>query len=338
MKPTSMAQPSIPTAGTAPVQLRPLSTGELIDRGFSLYRAHFAGFLLLSLICQIAPLVAGQALDTAARLIPSKSGFSGSFGPNLAGDAVLLVIWIIGQVVTFCFEVVMSVYLADAYLGRLPSIKTAFRRLFTTLGASVRTSLLNIFLVAVTLLFPMIAFTAVYIYGLLHPPETFPGQILFSIGAVVALVVSLVPVLIVFMRLMVTVPAVALENLGGWKAARRSSDLVRFDPGLGFFYWGETRLSLLLLPLFVIELMALVVTAFPLWLHEVNDFLRHGSIGQMTAPPETAVVVSQILVLLFGSLIFPLYLIATTLFYYDVRIRREGFDLEFMAGRMEGGA
>ena len=30
-------------------------------------------------------------------------------------------------------------------------------------------------------------------------------------------------------------------------------------------------------------------------------------------------------------------LIATTLFYYDVRIRREGFDLEFMAGRMEGG-
>jgi hypothetical protein len=48
-------------------------------------------------------------------------------------------------------------------------------------------------------------------------------------------------------------------------------------------------------------------------------------------------IVSQILVLLSGSLLLPLYIIATTLFYYDVRIRREGFDLEFMARQLETG-
>ena len=37
-----------------------------------------------------------------------------------------------------------------------------------------------------------------------------------------------------------------------------------------------------------------------------------------------------------GSLILPLYSIATTLFYYDIRIRREGFDLEVMAGKIGG--
>ncbi len=331
-----MTTPSA-SAAPAPVQLRALSTGELIDRGFSLYRANFAGFLLLALICQTAPLVTSQALQTAIRLLPSQAGFSGSFGPNLLGDAGLFVIWFAGQIITFCFEVVMTAYLADAYLGRLPSIKAAFRRLFQTLGASVRTSLLNIVLVAVAMIFPMVAFTAVYLFILLHPPDTFLTMLLFLGVSLLILIASLVPVLIVFMRLMLTVPAVALENLGGWKALWRSSELVRYDPGLGFFYWGETRLSLLLLPLFVIELLALSLTSLPLTLHEINEALRHGSIGQITAPPETAVILSQILVLLSSSLIFPLYLIATTLFYYDVRIRREGFDLEFLAGRMEGG-
>jgi hypothetical protein len=93
------------------------------------------------------------------------------------------------------------------------------------------------------------------------------------------------------------------------------------------------RLSLLLLPLFVIELLALTLTSAPLMLHEINEALRHGSVGQITAPPESAVILSQILVVLSGSLLLPLYLIATTLFYYDVRIRREGFDLEFLAGQ-----
>jgi hypothetical protein len=54
----------------------------------------------------------------------------------------------------------------------------------------------------------------------------------------------------------------------------------------------------------------------------------------VSAPPDAAYIVSQILVLLSGALLMPLYLIATTLFYYDVRIRREGFDLEFLASQV----
>ena len=42
---SSTAIPAIaPTPPPAPVDLRPLTTSELIDRGFALYRAHFAGF------------------------------------------------------------------------------------------------------------------------------------------------------------------------------------------------------------------------------------------------------------------------------------------------------
>jgi hypothetical protein len=337
MEPISMTSPSPAPAARAPVQLRPLSTGELIDRGFSLYRAHFAGFLLLALICQIAPLLMSHALLMGIGLFSSPGSFSGTFNLNPLTVAVNIALFIIGQIVTFALEVVMTVYLVDTYFGKNPSIKTAFGAFFRKFGASALTSLLNMILVTVTFFFPIFAGLAIGLLKMLHPPESLYGSLFFVGTAILALVISFVPVLIVFIRIMLTVPAVALENLGGWKAVKRSSELVRYDPGLGFFYWGETRLSLLLLPLFVIQALALSITSLPLWLHQINDILRSGSIGQVTAPPETALILSQVLVLLTTALIFPLFVVATTLFYYDVRIRREGFDLEFMAGRMEGG-
>jgi hypothetical protein len=161
---------------------------------------------------------------------------------------------------------------------------------------------------------------------------------LFLGGTLVLTVLSLVPPLIVFMRLMVTVPVLAMEGLSGWAACRRSSALVRYDPKLGFFYWGETRLSLLLLPLFVIQLLTSTLTSVPMIIAQINESVRHGTTTALANPSDAVVVGSQILTYLAGALILPLYIIAVTLFYYDVRIRREGFDLEFLAGRLEGSA
>jgi len=69
-------------------------------------------------------------------------------------------------------------------------------------------------------------------------------------------------------------------------------------------------------------------------IHQLGDFFQHGSGNQITVPPDSTVIISQVLTFLAVSLILPLYSIATTLFYYDIRIRREGFDLEFMAGQL----
>jgi hypothetical protein len=74
----------------------------------------------------------------------------------------------------------------------------------------------------------------------------------------------------------------------------------------------------------------------PLVVHEFSEVARHGTSGSFTAPPDAVTIASQIMIFLAGSLILPLYSIATTLFYFDIRIRREGFDLEFMSGQMGG--
>jgi hypothetical protein len=324
--------------GVAPVDLRPLTTSELIDRGFTLYRAHFAGFLLLALLCQTAPLL-GQLLLTALNLNPSQEELTNEVLTNPAafGDKVgiIMAVMIVTQLIVFAFEVVITFYISDAYLGKMPSVKQSLGRLTTCIWPSIWTCLLNRVMIALTLVFPIVAATAIYFYSQVYPPQDFLPLIAFGFGAVLLLVASLAPVLVVFMRLMVTVPALALEHLSGWKAIQRSSTLVRYDPGLGILYWGEMRLSFLLLPLFIIELLILSLTALPLAMHEFGEVVRHGtSGGSLNAPPDAVTIASQVLMFLAGSLILPLYSIATTLFYYDIRIRREGFDLEFMSGQM----
>jgi hypothetical protein len=322
-----------PAAPAAEVDLRPLTTSELIDRGFALYRAHFAGFLLLALLCQSAPLL-GQIVATAFKLNPMQNELLENPTTFFTKLGVLTAISLAAQVVVFCFEVVITFYFADAYLGKIPSVKESLRKFVPRFLSSIWTCVLNRILIALTFFFPLLAAAAIYFYALFYPPLTFFPLLAFGTVASLLFIASLAPMLVVFMRLMLTIPALALEGCSGWKAIKRSAALVRYDPGLGILYWGEMRLSFLLLPLFIIELLILSLTSLPLTLHQAGEILRHGSSGQIAAPPDSIMIVSQILTFLAGSLILPLYSIATTLFYYDIRIRREGFDLEFMATQL----
>jgi hypothetical protein len=326
-----------PRAASPPVDLRPLTTSELIDRGFSLYRAHFTGFLLLALLCQIAPLMS-QILITTFKLAPSLDDVNSAHDTILHKALPLSVIFVVTQLVVFSFEIIITFFVADAYLGKTPSVVGSMRRFAGCVGLSVKTCLLNIGLIVATLIFPVLAWFALYFYDVFYTPIHTLSLVLFCVAALMLFVVSVVPLLLVFMRLMVTVPVVTLENLGGWKAIRRSFEIVGYNPGLGIFYWGAMRLSFLLLPLFVIELMVLMVTSLPLTIHQVGEAFRNGSGGQLAPPADISVVISQVLTFVAVSVILPLYAIATTLFYYDVRIRREGFDLEFMAGKLGGRA
>jgi hypothetical protein len=316
------------------VDLRPLTTSDLIDRGFSLYRQNFAGLLLLALLSQAAPLLA-QVVTSTLRLMPPMEDMVGASLHAIGSALFFLAIMILALVVSFLFGVAMTFYVAEAYLGKTPSLALSFRRLGRCLIGSTWTCLLKYLLYGLSLIFLALAAVAVRVWFLLSPPESFGGFIVFALGTVSLFIASLVPILVVFMRLMVTAPVLALEDATGWAACRRSSALVRYDPGLGFFYWGETRLSLLLLPLFIIQLLASTLTSVPLILSQINDAVRHGTSAQFANQSDIVVVGSQILTYVAGSLILPLYIIAVTLFYYDVRIRREGFDLEFLASRLE---
>lgn len=323
-----------PEAPSPVVDLRPLTTSELIDRGFSLYRKNFAGLLLLALLGQATPLIVEVAANTL-HLMPSANDMLVPSARSLENSFALTALGFLALLVSFFFGVVMTFYVADVYLGKVPSLADCFRRFTRCVAGSTWTFALKYLFYGLTLVFPMIALVAVTVWYSVWPPASFGAFVLLGFAVLLLVVASLVPILIVVMRLMLAVPVLAMEGLSGWAACRRSSALVRYDPGLGFFYWGETRLSLLLLPLFVIHALISSLTSVPMIIAQINEVVRHGSTTQLTNPSDAVVVGSQVLTYLAGALILPLYTIAITIFYYDVRIRREGFDLEFLAQRLE---
>jgi hypothetical protein len=315
------------------IDLRPLTTGELIDRGFALYRNHFTGFLLLALLCQAAPLI-NQVLGTAFKLNPTQNDILLSPNQALGKMGIIMLLWVVAHVIVFFFQIIITFYIADAYLGKNPSVTNSMRKFAANIPCAIWTSLLSITLIGLTFIFPVLAMIGPYLYALFHPPVNWLPFLLLITVTFALFIISLVPLLVVFMRLMLIVPALALEGLPGWKSVWRSSSLVRYDPGLGILYWGEMRLSFLLLPLFIIEMLILSLTSLPLIIFQITDAIRHGAGGQIDLPPDSTIILSQILSFLGISLILPLYPIATTLFYYDIRIRREGFDLEVMARQL----
>jgi len=168
------ATPPVVTQVTpaAPVDLRPLTTSELIDRGFALYRAHFAGFLLLALLCQSAPLLHQIAL-TSFKLSPWQTEFWENLPALPARMTAVALLGLVTLIIVFCFEVIITFYIADAYLGKIPSVKACLRKFRSCLFTSIWTCVLNWFVIGLTFIFPLLAYAAIYFYALFYPPLTF---------------------------------------------------------------------------------------------------------------------------------------------------------------------
>jgi hypothetical protein len=151
---TATVPPAVAQAGPPSlVDLRPLSTSELIDRGFSLYRAHFAGLLLLALLCQSAPLLS-QILVTLLKLNPTQQDILSDPVGSFKELGVLCGIAFVAQLIVFSFEVVITFYIADAYLGKNPSVKASLRRFTSCFLPSIWTCILNRILLGLTFLIP----------------------------------------------------------------------------------------------------------------------------------------------------------------------------------------
>jgi hypothetical protein len=127
------------------------------------------------------------------------------------------------------------------------------------------------------------------------------------------LILLVVPGVYLACRLLVCVPAALIENLGPSEALSRSFDLTRDNAGRAF---------LVILVYTAIAFAAGTVAAIPTFVIVLSK----------GAPTIARTWTQLILILQFftNSLINPLILIASSVFYFDLRIRKEAFDLQFM--------
>jgi hypothetical protein len=104
---------------------------------------------------------------------------------------------------------------------------------------------------------------------------------------------------------------VMLENVGGGSASGRSRELIRG-------YWWKT-LGLLI----VVWLLVAILTFIP-------TVVIGAIIGSSAGPLSARLLITGIVGLIMGVLTRPIPIAAMTLLFYDLKIRKEAFDLEAM--------
>jgi Membrane domain of glycerophosphoryl diester phosphodiesterase len=138
--------------------------------------------------------------------------------------------------------------------------------------------------------------------------------ILNGLAVGVAFIFLIIPGIYLACRLITCVPAALLEDLGARESLERSLFLTKDNAGRAF---------LIYLLYFVLTYAAALLIVGPLGL----AIAMHGK-DPNTLRILTALV--QVATFLMGIVIGPILLIATSVFYYDLRVRKEAFDLQLM--------
>jgi hypothetical protein len=293
-------------AGTRPVvhELRPLTTGEILDRTFFLYRSNFW------LYVGLASIAAGvSVLASVGRLTYLHFRGIAVTSPNaaLAGAGFSIV----GALLYFAAYSVTHAATVSAvssiYLGERTSMGEAFD--------AVKGHWLRYCLIALWQ-----SWSAGWIFVLMIAPVAGMARLgVKNLNGLIALLVffalgSLVYGLIAYIRNSLAIPAAVMEDIGVRRAMRRSKQLVAGRKG---------RIFLLLLLLFVLYCVAGSLQ-FPFALLLLHSRSAEHIIGQF---------ISLFVAFLCSSLIGPVASIALCLFYIDERVRREAFDIEFLMNK-----
>lgn len=326
----------------------PLSVGDLLDRTFRLYRARFGTFLLTAAIFLVPlALVSGLLTGTfitdylgALELLASQSGgpteeqFSGLFTRLFGYFGALALIALLSLALGGIVTLALTAQNVAALHGRALSVGQGIRQGLGRFWAYVWMVIVQwllTFAATLAVMIPVILFFGVAVFGGalagISLGETSEAAGLISAIGIVVLVlcgyallfvVILAPIVYLSARWFVAPAALMAEELGPLDALRRS-------------WWlshENTRRVIGFVVLLYI-LMALVLS-FPAALFQqiLIAVMPTAAIGLATS---LSTAVSSLLSVL-GT---PFFTTALVLLYYDLRVRREGYDLELRIRALE---
>jgi len=291
--------------------LRPLSTPELLDRTFSLYRSRFLLFIgiiavpnLLTLVVNLAHIAA----DPTAFSLQTMSSLSASY---FVWTAVTIVV---SLAVLAASMGATAIAVSHVYLERPITVVDALSRVMRRIPRLV----LMMLIIGVTVgVLPMLGVMITALLLAIAWPLALVGVPLAIGGLVFAVIVALMWSL--------AVPVAAIEDKGIRAALARSAQLTRDD-----------RLRILLVAvLFVVIIWVVqILISLPVGiLVFVYAAARGGTAGFVPAWLQVFTVVSSLIA---QCIVGPLMTIAFVVLYYDNRVRKEAFDLELMMADLDG--
>jgi hypothetical protein len=306
-------QPAQTPTTNATVQLRPLNVGDILDQTFRILRKHY--LLLVGIIAVIsvpAAVVQGFGLWQYAQGIQSLSGGLGDaedvLGAALQSTGPFLITTILAAIASVFQTGALASAISELYLGRVITIGQAYRGVLRRMGPL----LLATFLIGLCFLF----FGAV-LFGATVLSTGQPGMGAAILCLFIPLAFVIFGALFVFSIYWAFMSqAIVLEGYSAVEGLRRSWNLVRGS------WWRVFGILLL------VGLMVGIASAVPTYA------VQFGALLAFPQSIEMQTILSQIVTTVVTILLTPISAIANTLLYYDLRVRKEGFDLELMARQM----
>jgi Membrane domain of glycerophosphoryl diester phosphodiesterase len=284
-------------------ELRPSSLGEILDRTAQMYRSHFLVYFGIASISYAGILVLTLIADAVffARPHTSPGAFAG-FSIGLGAGIGLLSILPVSIGMAAVTRAV-----ARNYLGETCTIREAY--------VSVGRRWYRYILILLAIYFYAALPIGILAGGVAVAARLLPAGMARAavVGiAVILIFVGMFLVLWWMLRWALAIPASLMENLKVHRALKRSSVLTK--GGIG-------RIFVMLLLVGVVMMLIQYAIQIPMFI------LLWKSKG---VPTLSAQIVASFGTFFSGSFVLPIYSIALTLFYYDQRIRKEGYDVEWL--------
>lgn len=309
--------------------LRPLTLGEILDRTAQLYRTRFLVYLGISLL----PTGVVLALAFVVGLVVAWWSWAGARSVSEAAGYVLIAVFSLAVVL-----VALPIYLAAAALataamnhavsrinlGEKTTIRDAYKTVWKRGWRYIGLYLLCALIVGVA---PFAAWILLLVLGsggvALAQKAGMGGfdfTTLIRLASGLGFIAMLAYMLWMLLRLSLAFPACVVEQIGAWAAVKRSSALTKGTKG---------RIFLLYLLVAILGwLLSMAIT--------IPSTILLALLPGMSNPQHAQTMGMVFLLIVYGAsfavqtLVKPVYGIALALFYYDQRIRLEGFDIEWM--------
>ncbi len=294
--------------------LRPLSMGEVLDRTFQLYRAHFLMFAGISTFAAGLDLVWKLIQTSAVQMVAHRVAAVTLGFVNAGLSLINLVVYVIASAIAMAAT---NRAVSAIYLGQPTGIAQSYREVMPHWFRYVW-----LYVVAAFLAWgPVVVLFIVFVVGAVAIPRVAGSATGLIFMAVFGLsLFALVPFGIwMMLRYSLANASSVFEDLGISASLKRSVFLTRGAQQ-------KVNIFVLLLLTGVISAVVTYACLTPVFIVVFRSMMNH------TSPSLTLgmTIYSLLVGFVTTSVTIPIYAIGLTLFYYDARIRKEGFDVEWM--------
>lgn len=307
------------------ITLRPLTLGEILDRTASIYRKNFWLLAGISSVYAAVTLLIGISDTFLIKWVQSRIDITHNFlYLQIWANLITVIVLVLSAIPIAAVNRVIS----SLNLGEKITIRSAYKAVLERAG-----SYLWLMTLLVLMIYgPYAVFTTIYmgVFNSLGMQFGDPNAVahmssnpasIMTIGVLAILALIFFPALFAYMiwmmlRCALSIPASVVEGLSPRAAMRRSVQLTKDARG---------RIFVLYLLVAVIRFGLVLLLDGPLLVIVFRQAMKNPlgiSVGLQ--------ITQQFMIFFITTFITPIYSTGFMLFYYDQRVRKEGFDIEWM--------